>query len=92
MLNIFVGYEQNNKYAISMSALCYRVISAGNVSCLANLDGEPLGYIVEEQGSIASVMSRQLLRTHRPFKALILDLHGSTILWVKLPHSFTFSF
>ena len=56
--------------------------SYDNESQLGNMEGETLGYIVEEEGSMASALSRQLLRTHRPFKALILDQQGATILWV----------
>lgn len=62
MLNIFVGFEQSNKYSISNEA------------------GEPLGYIAEEPRGLLSVFARQVFRTHRPFRALIMDLEGSPIL------------
>lgn len=51
----------------------------------AGVDGEPLGYITEEPGTFFSSMSRQLFRTHRPFRALIMDAHGSPLLWVCSP-------
>ncbi|EIN07750.1 Scramblase-domain-containing protein [Punctularia strigosozonata HHB-11173 SS5] len=67
MLNIFVGFEQANRYLIS------------------NVEGEPLGYIAEEPRGILSTFSRQLFRTHRPFRALVMDLEGSPILWLRRP-------
>jgi len=69
MLNLFVGFEQANRYAIN------------------SIEGEVLGYIAEEQRSFLSVMSRQVLRTHRPFRALILDAEGNTVLWLRRPFS-----
>lgn len=66
MLNIFAGFEQANKYAIS------------------DIEGQPLGYIVEEHRGFLSVFSRQLFRTHRPFNAVVMDLDGEPILWVRL--------
>ncbi|KAL4065461.1 Scramblase-domain-containing protein [Scleroderma citrinum] len=65
MLNIFVGFEQSNRYVIS------------------NVAGEALGYIVEEPRGLLSMFSRQFFRTHRPFRALVMDLDGSPILWVR---------
>jgi hypothetical protein len=50
---------------------------------LANEAGEPLGYIAEEPRGILSMFARQIFRTHRPFRALVMDLHGSPILWVR---------
>ncbi|KAI6043140.1 Scramblase-domain-containing protein, partial [Pisolithus marmoratus] len=67
MLNIFVGFEQANKYVICMST------------------GEPLGYIAEEARGFFSVFARQMLRTHRPFRALVMDLEGSPLLWLRRP-------
>ncbi|KAH7909250.1 Scramblase-domain-containing protein [Hygrophoropsis aurantiaca] len=67
MLNIFVGFEQSNKYVISNEA------------------GEPLGYVAEEPRGFFSIFARQLFRTHRPFRALVMDLHGSPILWIRRP-------
>jgi hypothetical protein len=35
-----------------------------------------------------SAMSRQFLRTHRPFKAVIMDRTGKPILWIRRPFQF----
>lgn len=43
-------------------------------------NGQPVGYIVEESGGIMKWFARQLLRTHRPLKAWILDLSGEPLL------------
>ncbi|KAJ3564277.1 hypothetical protein NP233_g8401 [Leucocoprinus birnbaumii] len=64
MLNIFVGFEQCNKYAISSEK------------------GEPLGFIAEEDRGFLGAISRQAFATHRPFRAVILDVTGSPVLWV----------
>jgi hypothetical protein len=45
-------------------------------------DGNPLGYIAEEPRGFLASFGRQIFRTHRPFRALILDLNGSPLLWV----------
>ncbi|RDB20951.1 hypothetical protein Hypma_011469 [Hypsizygus marmoreus] len=67
MLNIFIGFEQSNKYSI------------------CNELGEPLGYIAEEPRGFFAVMARQAFATHRPFRAVIMDLEGSPIMWVRRP-------
>ncbi|KII88665.1 hypothetical protein PLICRDRAFT_110168 [Plicaturopsis crispa FD-325 SS-3] len=67
MANIFLGFEQTNKYVIS------------------NEEGETLGYIAEEPRSLLSIFTRQVLHTHRPFRALVMDLHGDPILWLRRP-------
>ncbi|KAA1474857.1 Scramblase-domain-containing protein [Dentipellis sp. KUC8613] len=67
MLNIFVGFEQTNKYAIS------------------NLEGEPLGFIAEEPRGFLSIFARQVFRTHRPFRAIIMDREGTPVLWIRRP-------
>ncbi|KAI0687124.1 Scramblase-domain-containing protein [Cytidiella melzeri] len=67
MLNIFIGFEQSNKYVIS------------------NKEGETLGYIAEEPRGFFSMYSRQLFRTHRPFRAVVMDIKGSPILWMRRP-------
>ncbi|KAI0281430.1 Scramblase-domain-containing protein [Russula aff. rugulosa BPL654] len=67
MLNIFVGFEQANKYVIS------------------NDVGEVLGFIAEEPRGLLASFSRQLLRTHRPFRAVIMDREGTPILWIRRP-------
>ena len=51
-------------------------------SHLATEDGEPLGYIAEEQGGFLSAFFRQIFRTHRPFRAIIMDNEGTPVLWV----------
>ncbi|KAI0831471.1 Scramblase-domain-containing protein [Trametes gibbosa] len=70
MLNIFVGFEQANRYAIT------------------NELGDTLGYVVEEPGGFLSTFSRQVFRTHRPFRALVMDSEGSPILWFRRPFAF----
>lgn len=67
MLNIFVGFEQSNKYVIT------------------TVEGEPLGYIAEEPRGFLSMFARQIFRTHRPFRALVMDLEGSPLLWLHRP-------
>jgi hypothetical protein len=67
MLNIFVGFEQTNKYVI------------------ANDVGEVLGFIAEEPRGLLASFSRQLLKTHRPFRAVIMDREGTPILWIRRP-------
>ncbi|KAG0207357.1 hypothetical protein BGX28_001365 [Mortierella sp. GBA30] len=70
MINVLVGFEQANKYAI------------------VDPSGTPIGYIAEEDTTMVKAMSRQLLRTHRPFKASVLDLEGNEVL--KIHRGFTF--
>ncbi|TPX57378.1 hypothetical protein PhCBS80983_g03849 [Powellomyces hirtus] len=67
MLNVFLGYEQGNKYSIKTGS------------------GEDVGFIAEEVTSFAGTISRQLLRTRRPFKADILDKNGKVILKIDRP-------
>ncbi|KAJ3818820.1 Scramblase-domain-containing protein [Lentinula raphanica] len=67
MLNIFIGFEQTNKYSITNPA------------------GEQVGFIAEEPGGFLSSFNRQILSTHRPFKALVMDPSGTPILWVRRP-------
>jgi hypothetical protein len=49
---------------------------------IANDVGEVLGFIAEEPRGLLASLSRQLLRTHRPFRAVIMDREGTPILWV----------
>ncbi|OJT14600.1 Phospholipid scramblase family protein [Trametes pubescens] len=70
MLNIFMGFEQANRYSITNEA------------------GETLGYIAEEPRGFLSMFSRQVFRTHRPFRALVMDSQGSPILWLRRPFAF----
>lgn len=85
MLNIFVGFEQSNRYIISQ----LQFLSALNpdetdLRSLANEQDETLGYIAEEPRGLLSIFSRQLFRTHRPFRAVVMDAAGSPVLWVWL--------
>ncbi|KAF9319277.1 hypothetical protein BG003_009487 [Podila horticola] len=70
MMNVLVGFEQANKYAI------------------VDPSGTPIGYIAEEDTTFVKAMSRQMLRTHRPFKASVLDLEGNEILKIHRPFAF----
>lgn len=67
MLNVFMGYEQANRYAIHAPS------------------GELVGFLAEEDNSIFKTMQRQLMHTHRPFRATIMDPSGRPILWVRRP-------
>ncbi|KAF9174849.1 hypothetical protein BGX21_001532 [Mortierella sp. AD011] len=70
MMNLLVGFEQANKYAI------------------VDPSGTPIGYIAEEDTTFVKAMSRQVFRTHRPFKASVLDLEGNEILKIHRPFAF----
>ncbi|KAG6819536.1 hypothetical protein H0H93_010922 [Arthromyces matolae] len=63
MLNIFVGFEQSNKYTISNEA------------------GTTVGYIAEEPRGFLGTLARQVFATHRPFRAVVMDLEGSPVMW-----------
>ena len=67
MLNVLVGYEQANKYAIK------------------DPSGSNVGFIVEEEASIGGLITRQLLRTRRPFNAVIMDNKGRVVLRIERP-------
>ncbi|KAI0035724.1 Scramblase-domain-containing protein [Vararia minispora EC-137] len=58
-----------------------------NRYAIANMNGETLGYIAEESRSILSTVSRQMFRTHRPFRAVIMDQGGTPVLWLRRPFS-----
>ncbi|KAK8849684.1 hypothetical protein IAR55_005019 [Kwoniella newhampshirensis] len=70
MLNVFMGFEQANRYAIHSA------------------DGEHVGFLAEEEQGILSAVSRQALRTHRPFRSVIMDRHGTPVLWIRRPFAF----
>ncbi|KAG0233826.1 hypothetical protein BGW41_001358 [Actinomortierella wolfii] len=70
MMNVLVGFEQANKYAI------------------VDANGTPVGWVVEEDTSMVKAMGRQLMRTHRPFKAQVLDLQGNVLLKISRPFAF----
>ncbi|KPV76400.1 uncharacterized protein RHOBADRAFT_7793, partial [Rhodotorula graminis WP1] len=50
-------------------------------------DGAILGYLLEEEASVVSTMSRQLLRTHRPFRAIVMSPAGDVLLRIRRPFS-----
>ncbi|WWC92792.1 uncharacterized protein L201_007751 [Kwoniella dendrophila CBS 6074] len=70
MLNVFMGFEQANRYAIHSP------------------DGQHVGFLAEEEQSFISTISRQALRTHRPFRAIIMDRYGKPVLWIRRPFAF----
>ncbi|WVF68496.1 hypothetical protein IAT40_003263 [Kwoniella sp. CBS 6097] len=70
MLNVFMGFEQANRYAIHSP------------------DGQHVGFLAEEEQSFVSAISRQALRTHRPFRAVVMDRYGKPVLWIRRPFAF----
>lgn len=50
-------------------------------------DGTVLGFLVEQETGFRGAMTRQMVGTHRAFKATILDPEGQVILTVKRPFS-----
>lgn len=40
--------------------------------------------MAEEDQGFLSVMMRQALRTHRPFRSVVMDKHGTPVLWVRI--------
>lgn len=83
MLNIFIGFEQCNKYTISMSILFpWKIMPISNEMSIDNEAGNTVGYIAEEEKGFLATISRQAFATHRPFRAVIMDASGSPILWV----------
>lgn len=70
MLNIFLGYEQANRYAI------------------VNEQGETVGFIAEQERSFLWTLGRQIMRTNRPVRALVMDTSGFPLLWVRRPFQF----
>jgi len=69
MLNVFMGFEQANRYSILDPA------------------GNNVGYMAEEERGFLGTFSRQILRTHRPFRSVIMDSNGSPVLWIHRPFS-----
>nr|KAJ3419446.1 hypothetical protein HK105_006947 [Polyrhizophydium stewartii] len=67
MMNVLIGYEQANKYAIKDPA------------------GNDVGFIAEEETSISGTVLRQLMRTRRAFKAVVLDRNGAVVLKIDRP-------
>lgn len=81
MLNIFVGFEQTNKYVICRCQI-HQSLAQLLTDNIANDVGETLGFIAEEPRGFLTSVFRQILRTHRPFRAVIMDRDGTPILWV----------
>ncbi|KAN0064916.1 hypothetical protein ACQY0O_001973 [Thecaphora frezii] len=68
MMNIFLGYEQANRYSILSPT------------------GEQVGFLAEEEtGMLGGALQRQLLRTHRPFRATVMNAEGRPVLIIKRP-------
>jgi len=59
-----------------------------NKYAIVDPSGAPIGFIAEEDTTMVKAMSRQVLRTHRPFKASVLDLEGNEILKIHRPFAF----
>ncbi|KAF7723208.1 hypothetical protein EC973_002283 [Apophysomyces ossiformis] len=70
MMNVFLGYEQANRYKV------------------IDPNGNNIGYIAEEEGSIGTAIGRQFMRTHRPFKATIMNSQGEVIFKIVRPFAF----
>ncbi|MBF0352317.1 MAG: hypothetical protein HQM11_14890 [SAR324 cluster bacterium] len=47
--------------------------------------GSALGFVVEESGGFMDTLLRLFLRSHRPFRALILDAQGTPVLQIIRP-------
>ncbi|KAM0749194.1 Scramblase-domain-containing protein [Meredithblackwellia eburnea MCA 4105] len=50
-------------------------------------DGTLLGYLMEEDLGFGAAIARQALRTHRAFKATVLDKDGNVLLRIRRPFS-----
>lgn len=81
MLNIFIGFEQTNKYVICRYHILI-FLPGQQLIEIANEADEVLGFIAEEPRGFLASFSRQILRTHRPFRAVIMDREGTPVLWV----------
>jgi len=102
MLNIFLGFEQANRYAISACRVRYtrwkflsvpssepgrpapRFVCATWVVVFACDLIWALSIVEQGGNALLKSLTRQLLRTHRPFNALIMDTRGYPLLWVSL--------
>ncbi|KAI5474574.1 scramblase family protein [Pseudohyphozyma bogoriensis] len=69
MMNIFLGFEEANKYQLLAP------------------DGTLLGYLMEEDLGFGAALMRQAVRTHRAFKATVLDTQGNVLLRIRRPFS-----
>ncbi len=50
-----------------------------------NEQRQVIGYLAEDESKISSVVTRQLLRSHRNFKATVLDTSGNIVLEINRP-------
>ncbi|KAI8822532.1 Scramblase-domain-containing protein [Fimicolochytrium jonesii] len=57
----------------------------GNKYKVTDSNGKDVGFIAEEETSFGGTISRQLLRTRRPFKAIVTDMQGNVVLKVERP-------
>lgn len=80
MMNVFIGFEEANKYTISAFSLSSK-LSLWLTHLSASENGESLGYIAEEPKGFLGILSRQMFATHRPFRAVIMDNEGIPVLW-----------
>lgn len=72
--------------SVGLHPLQYRIQQDAEVHYADNEAGETLGYIAEEDAGVfgfLSTLRRQVLATHRPFRAVIMDVHGTPLLWVR---------
>ncbi|KAG1736045.1 Scramblase-domain-containing protein [Suillus occidentalis] len=79
-------YDSGSSRKLEMLSI-FMGFEQSNRYTIENEAGEPLGYIAEEPRGVLSMFARQIFRTHRPFRALVMDLHGSPILWIRRPFS-----
>jgi hypothetical protein len=49
-----------------------------------SLDDSTDPSLAEEERGMMSVLTRQFLHTHRPFRAVIMDRTGQPVLWVSV--------
>lgn len=54
---------------------------------LLDENGTLRGYLVEEELGMGSILKRQMLGTHRPFRAMLLSPEGETLLVIRRPFS-----
>lgn len=47
--------------------------------------------MAEEDQGFVGVMMRQALRTHRPFRSVVMDKHGTPVLWVSISFASIYS-
>ena len=57
----------------------------GRQYALTGPSGEPIGYLLEEAQSLASMFARQFLKLHRTAKLALLDMNGNVLLHFHRP-------